>query len=62
MSHIYYIIRVLYKIVKQLHHTKTMILHNHSWLGDVSLDLSRIYHGILHAPYIVVSALDLGGE
>jgi hypothetical protein len=39
----------------------TMILRNHSLLGDDGLDLSRTHHGILHVPYLVVHVLDLGG-
>jgi hypothetical protein len=61
MSHLYYIIGVMYQIAKQLHHTKTKIIRDHSSLEDNNLNHSRTHHGILHDPYIVVPVLDLGG-
>jgi hypothetical protein len=49
ISHLYYIIGVLYKIAKYLHHTKTTILRIHSRLGDDGLDLTRTHRDIFHA-------------
>jgi hypothetical protein len=37
-----------------------MILHNHIWLEDDGLDLSRIHRGILSAHDLLVPDLDLG--
>jgi hypothetical protein len=59
ISHLYYIIWVLYKIAKQLYHMTTMILYNHSCLGNDGLDLSRTHRDILHAPHLVVPIFDL---
>jgi hypothetical protein len=52
--------RSFVQITKYLHHKKTIIPCNHSWLGDDDLDLSRIHCDLLDAPHLVVPVLDLG--
>jgi hypothetical protein len=42
ISHLYYILQVLYKIAKHIHHITTTILHNHSWLKNNGLDLFEL--------------------
>jgi hypothetical protein len=60
MSHLYYIIEVMYKIAKYLHHMKTTILRNHSWLGDDGLDLYELIVTYFMLLILAVLVLHLG--
>jgi hypothetical protein len=54
---LYYIVEVLNKILNRIHHMTTMILHNHSSLGDDDLDFSKLIFVVILL--LVLPTLDL---